>query len=167
LERLLGFGRRLRVAGPGAERLEPEGVEQVVDGGQRPDQAELGRQDAADVRPAEGAHPIGRRRPGPQAVGHAGPGGLVERRLPAPPGGVGQPVRAAGVVPGDPGPDLPGREDDVRGDVLGAAAEEGEPDGGQPAAHRGPSLGPDAGGQFIRGVVGLDVHGDLLPVTTG
>jgi len=142
-------------------------VEQVVDGGQRPDQPELLPEDEADVLPAGGADPVGRGRAGPEAVGHAGPGVVAERRLPSPAGGVGEPVRAAGVVPGDPGPDLPGREEDVGGDVLGAVAEEGEADGGEPPPDLGPGLGPDAGGELGRGVMGLDVHGDLLPVTTG
>jgi len=155
------------VARPGAKRLEPEGVEEVVDRRQGPGHPELGLPDAADVRPAEDTDLVDRGRAGPDAVGQPGPGVGVERGLAPPAGGVGQPVGAGGVVPGHPGPDLAGREAHLGGDVFGTVAEEGEADGGQPANHLGSGLGPDAGGEVGRGVMGLDVHGDLLTVTTG
>src|SRR5436305_1526956 len=55
------LGRRVgpRVPRPGAERLEPEAVQQVVDGPGRPEDAERIAEGAADVLAPQGAHAVG------------------------------------------------------------------------------------------------------------
>jgi hypothetical protein len=143
---------------PRAERLEPEPVQQVVDGLQAAGDAELGPEDAADVLAPQGTHPVGTGRAGPQAVPQ--PLLLFRRQRAIPPAAeeVGQGVRAAGVVPADPDPDRPLGQEHLGGDLRRGAAEEGQPDGGQPAGHPGPGLGPDEVGEAVGGVVRLDVQ---------
>ena len=51
----------------GAQRLEPEAVEEVVSGGQGPDDRELVDQDPPHVLTPQGTHPVGRGRAGPKA----------------------------------------------------------------------------------------------------
>jgi hypothetical protein len=151
------------VSGAGAQRLEPESVQKVVDGLQAADDAELLLQDAADVPAPQDAHPVRFGRAGP----HPFPESVLlvggERGLPPTPGEVGQGVRAAGVVPADPGADLALGQEYLGGDLRGGPAEQGQPDGRQPASNLRPGLGADAFGESVGGVVRLDVHGGLLP----
>lgn len=138
-------------------------MEQVVDGLQRPADAELLAQESADVLAPESTHPVGRGRAGPQAVLEALLPAVVEGGLPP----AARPVRergeAAGVVPGDPGADPPLGKENLLADFGRGVPEPGEPDGGQPAGHPGARLGPDRSSELVGGVVRFDVHGGLLP----
>lgn len=153
------------MAGPGPQGLEPEAVQQVVHGLEAPGHAELGLQDAADVLAPQGAYPVPLGRPGGEPVPE--PPLLVARQrgLAAAAGPVGQCGGAAGVVPGDPGADLPLGQEHLPGDLRGGAAEEGQPHGGQPPCQLRPALSTDEFGELVGGVVRLDVHGGLLPDT--
>lgn len=130
---------------PGAEGLEAEAVQQVVDGLQGAQHAELLGEDAAGALAPQGADAVGVGRAGPEAV--AGPLLLVrgERPLAAAAAAVGQGVRPRGVVAGDPGADLAVGQQHLAGDGPRGLAEQGQPDGGQPTGNLGAGLGTDEG----------------------
>ena len=53
---------------PGAEGLEPQAVQEVVDGLQATDDAELAFEDAAEVLAPQGTHAVGLGRTGPEPI---------------------------------------------------------------------------------------------------
>jgi hypothetical protein len=138
-------------------------VQQAVDGLQGAQHAELGLKDAADVRAAQRAHPVGLGRAGAQAVAQLALLVGGERAFAAAAGPVAQGIGAAPVVAGDPGADLPVGGQDLGGDGRRGLPEEGQADGGEAAGDLGPRLGTDEGGQLVGGVVRLDVQSGLLP----
>ena len=151
------------MARAGAQGAEAEPVHQVVDGLQRSQHAELDLQDAADVLAAQRADAVGLGGAGAEPV--AEPALLLggERSAPAAPGPVGQGVEAAVVVARHPGADLSVGEQNLGSDGRGGPAQQCQPDGAEAARHLGPGFGTDQGGQLVRSVVWLDVHGGLLP----
>ena len=154
------------MAGPRPERLEPQPVQQVVDGLEASGHPELLAEDAPHVLAPERAHAVGRSGAGPQPGREAGLLAGVERRLAAAARGVGQAVGAAGVVAGDPGADLPLGEQDLGGGTGGTVPEQGQADRVQAAGDLGAGLRADEAGDFLGGVVRLDVHNGLPAVPT-
>jgi len=148
---------------PRPQRLEAEAVEQVVDGLEASQHAELRSQDAADVLAPQGADPVGVGRAGPEAVFEPLLLVGIERSLAAAAVAVGQGVGPAGVVAGQPGADLAVGQQHLCGDGPRSVAKQGQPDGGQAAGDAGAGLGTDEGCQLLSGAVRLDVHGGLLP----
>jgi hypothetical protein len=150
---------------PGAwpERLEPQPVQQVVDGLQRADQPELLPEDAADVLTAQRTHAVGVGRPGSQPAPELLLLVVRQRRPAAAPGSVGQGPGGPAVVPGDPGANLSLGQEHLLGHLSRGGAEQGQANGRQSACDLRPRLGPDEFGELVGGVVRLDVHGGLLP----
>jgi hypothetical protein len=134
-------------------------VQQVVDGLQAAEHAELLPEDAADVLAAQGADAVGRGRAGPEAFLEALLLLGAQRASAAAARAVEQAVGAGGVVAADPRADLAGGEQDLGAALLGGLPQQGQADGGQPAGDLGARLSADAGGQLPGAVVRLDVHG--------
>src|SRR5262249_28805129 len=95
------LGRRVGLGGlrPGAQGLEPEPVEQVVDRLEAAGHTELVPPDPAHVLPAQRAHPVGLGRPGPEPLLELLLLVVGQGLLAPAPGAVDQGLGAAGVVP--------------------------------------------------------------------
>jgi hypothetical protein len=117
------------VARAGEQGRETEPAQQVVDGLQAAEHAELLLEDAADVPAARRAGAVGGGRAGLEALLLFG----GDRALGAAACTAEQAVGASGVVAGDPGADLAGRQQDPGGDPLRGLPREGQADGGQAA----------------------------------
>ena len=145
-----------------AQGLEPEPVQQVLDGLEAANHAELVLQDSAHVLAAQGADPVGLGRPGAESVLELLLL-IVSQGLVAPaPGSVDQGIDPARVVPCDPGAHRPLREQHLLGDVGCGVTEQGQSDGTEAPSDSGAGFGADALGQLVGGVVRLDVRGGLL-----
>jgi hypothetical protein len=123
-----GLGVAAGVPRPGAQGLESEAMQQVVDSLQRADDAELVAEDAADVLAAEGADAVGLSRPGAEPCLEPFLVVSGERPLAAAPGPVVQGVGPVCVVSGDPGLHLALGEEHLGHDLGGALAEQRQAD---------------------------------------
>jgi hypothetical protein len=151
------------VARAGAQGLEPESVQQVVNRLQAADHAEFVLQDPAHVFTAQGAHPVGVSRTGSESVSELLLLIVGQGLLAPAPGSIGQCIGSAGVVPRDPSAHLARGQEHPLGDIGRGVAEQGQADGAEPARDACPWLGADEFGQFVDGVVRFDLHGGLQP----
>jgi hypothetical protein len=150
---------------PGAQRFEPEAVQQVVHRLQAPDHAELVCEDALHVLAAQGAHPVGLGRPGAQARHEALFLFVGEWLLAPAPRSIREGFDPAVVVPRDPRAHLALGQEHLLRDLGRGVAQQGQPNGAQSPRDPRPRLGADALGELIGTVMIFDVHGGLLPDT--
>ena len=117
------------VLGPGHQAAEAEAMQQVVDGLEAQEHAELPLEDAAEVGAVEGADAVLGRGAGLEPLAEAGQFRPGQAGRATGVGPLAQRLGAAAVVAGDPGLDGADAAAEGRGDPGGGAALGGEDDG--------------------------------------
>lgn len=147
------------MAGPGVEAGVAQAMQQRVDAGQVVSDAELGREDGADVLGAEGADAIGRGGSGVDPLAEAFDRPLGQARGLAGPGAVAQGVWPLGIVTGDPALGGPPRWSEGRGDLGSGEGGGGREDGPESEGEAFIQLGDGPSAEFAEAQMVGDMHG--------
>src|SRR5512135_3423622 len=167
LEDLLEFLVGILVLGSGHQAAETELVQQVVNGLEAQEHAELVLEDALEVAAVERTDAVLGLRPRLQPLLEAEPLRPGEARRSSGMGPLGERVRTTLVELGDPGLDGAWATAEGVGDPVGGAALAGENDRlrAEPDAFLGDVFGPAL--EFVEGQVVVDIHGEAPGVNRG